>query len=567
MNMNITFRRDLNRNYLVLSDTGETERSYEVKMLMENPAKHLLALSCRTMDGKTQLCYEMTSRQNLAAVFEGRQMKRRDIRVLLEGLCEAAQTCRRYLIIPEKLCFSPQQIYLDPSDGEPEFLYVPGERQERPEYPLRELAEFILKRLDHGDRTAVDLGYEFYARSAAETSVPDAGVRELLRRYPADEKDEAREPARETARQAADEPAQEEWDGRDLPWSGRSGSREPAGFPQAKTTRQGGKTARQGGGSRAAGDKAAGDGFQGRGPHREELPMEEAGDDASKDAAAGRTGSSKKRKRGKRKPGRAERRRQKLIRRVVLISFAIAALYLFCVWFFRMDLTSAGGLAFLMIAVTWLTVSGISQKKERKPGWADETYSREKEDAFLEKMMEEEWKDDPFPDPFTPPALLRSRDGAAPAQGPVKTEDAAEQAGRSGRAEQAGSGRAEQMAGKREQGKGAPSEGTRYLIAPPAGASMLMSLHPDAYPDLVLEKRVTLIGKNPDQVDICIDSEVVSRVHARIEKDKEKYFVTDLSSLNGTFVNQERLLPMQCQALENGDRVSFAGVDYRMRVS
>ena len=105
MNMNITFRRDLNRNYLVLSDTGETERSYEVKMLMENPAKHLLALSCRTMDGKTQLCYEMTSRQNLAAVFEGRQMKRRDIRVLLEGLCGAAQTCRRYLIIPEKLCF------------------------------------------------------------------------------------------------------------------------------------------------------------------------------------------------------------------------------------------------------------------------------------------------------------------------------------------------------------------------------------------------------------------------------------------------------------------------------
>ena len=44
----------------------------------------------------------------------------------------------------------------------------------------------------------------------------------------------------------------------------------------------------------------------------------------------------------------------------------------------------------------------------------------------------------------------------------------------------------------------------------------------DAYPDLVLEKRVTLIGKNPDQVDICIDSEVVSRGHARIEKDKEK---------------------------------------------
>ncbi len=44
------------------------------------------------------------------------------------------------------------------------------------------------------------------------------------------------------------------------------------------------------------------------------------------------------------------------------------------------------------------------------------------------------------------------------------------------------------------------------------------------------------IGRGPDNT-IVLDDSLVSRQHARIQKIKDAYFITDLSSSNGTFVN------------------------------
>lgn len=48
------------------------------------------------------------------------------------------------------------------------------------------------------------------------------------------------------------------------------------------------------------------------------------------------------------------------------------------------------------------------------------------------------------------------------------------------------------------------------------------------------------IGRHPD-CDIVIDDSVVSRKHASIERKGNDYFVEDFGSLNGTFVNQNRI--------------------------
>src|SRR5678816_1826089 len=46
----------------------------------------------------------------------------------------------------------------------------------------------------------------------------------------------------------------------------------------------------------------------------------------------------------------------------------------------------------------------------------------------------------------------------------------------------------------------------------------------------------------------------VSRQHSQIERDGDKFIVTDLDSLNGTFVND---VPVKRRNLEHGDRVRF----------
>lgn len=51
---------------------------------------------------------------------------------------------------------------------------------------------------------------------------------------------------------------------------------------------------------------------------------------------------------------------------------------------------------------------------------------------------------------------------------------------------------------------------------------------------------------------VCIADASVSRRHSKIEKKTEGFFITDLESLNGTFIND---VPVKTRLLEHGDRV------------
>jgi Nif-specific regulatory protein len=52
--------------------------------------------------------------------------------------------------------------------------------------------------------------------------------------------------------------------------------------------------------------------------------------------------------------------------------------------------------------------------------------------------------------------------------------------------------------------------------------------------------------------NICIADASVSRRHSRVEKSGERFVITDLESLNGTFIND---VPVKTRTLEHGDRV------------
>jgi len=51
---------------------------------------------------------------------------------------------------------------------------------------------------------------------------------------------------------------------------------------------------------------------------------------------------------------------------------------------------------------------------------------------------------------------------------------------------------------------------------------------------------LTRLGRHPDS-EIMLDDITVSRRHAAIERTAEGYVVSDAGSLNGTYVNQERI--------------------------
>ena len=63
----------------------------------------------------------------------------------------------------------------------------------------------------------------------------------------------------------------------------------------------------------------------------------------------------------------------------------------------------------------------------------------------------------------------------------------------------------------------------------------------------------TLIGRSPE-CDIFLDDVTVSRRHAELVREGETFTITDLGSLNGTFVNRKRIETAQ---LEDDDELQI----------
>ena len=67
-------------------------------------------------------------------------------------------------------------------------------------------------------------------------------------------------------------------------------------------------------------------------------------------------------------------------------------------------------------------------------------------------------------------------------------------------------------------------------------------------------KETTVIGRNPNS-DICLSDTAVSRIHARISFDGERFTVADITSSNGTFVNGRRIA--EPTLLYDGDQIQI----------
>lgn len=74
---------------------------------------------------------------------------------------------------------------------------------------------------------------------------------------------------------------------------------------------------------------------------------------------------------------------------------------------------------------------------------------------------------------------------------------------------------------------------------------------PKAGARYALDSDTVTVGRHPES-DIFIDDITVSRRHAEVRRDGARYWVRDVGSLNGTYVNRERA---DDRELTDGDEV------------
>jgi len=90
--------------------------------------------------------------------------------------------------------------------------------------------------------------------------------------------------------------------------------------------------------------------------------------------------------------------------------------------------------------------------------------------------------------------------------------------------------------------------------AVPQGTGMLMVKRgPNAGSRFVLEGQTISAGRSPD-ADIFLDDITVSRHHAEFVPHGDVYEVRDTGSLNGTYLNRERI---ESAPMANGDEIQI----------
>lgn len=98
-----------------------------------------------------------------------------------------------------------------------------------------------------------------------------------------------------------------------------------------------------------------------------------------------------------------------------------------------------------------------------------------------------------------------------------------------------------------------PVNGVQIVGVAPGTAMLIVRRGPSEGTSFLLEADVTTIGRG-DYADVVLDDVTVSRNHAEIRRMPEGWSLRDVGSLNGTYVNRERIDEI---VLAGGDEVQI----------
>ena len=180
MGLEVYYKRQMDRNYMVIKGKdGVTEPDDEMRMLAENSIKGLMKLRIALVDCHLEYCYEISSMQPLARLYQKRKMGIEEIRGLFFSLQRQMEHMAPYLLDCAHLVLDPQWIYVQPQSFGVFLCYDTGTCRDFHQ-SLRELVQFVLEKLDHDHTGGVMTVYQMYQKSLEEAITVEDLLKVLL---------------------------------------------------------------------------------------------------------------------------------------------------------------------------------------------------------------------------------------------------------------------------------------------------------------------------------------------------------------------------------------------------
>ena len=96
--MQVEYRKNLNRNYIVIQAEKVEEKEYRLEMISQNHIKGLLPCHYQEVDGRLEIFYDITSKQPLSKILERKKLKETEYRMVVKTVLEVLERIKEYLL-------------------------------------------------------------------------------------------------------------------------------------------------------------------------------------------------------------------------------------------------------------------------------------------------------------------------------------------------------------------------------------------------------------------------------------------------------------------------------------
>ena len=173
--MKVSYRKNLNKSYMCIETEDVPVETYELKMLAGCRIPELMKVWSSTANEYSRYFYDISGKQQISDYLSGRKLGCSLLQKLLFAVQKVCANLPEYLLRESGICLELEFIYINLEDGGIQFTYLPFYEKSLPE-AFRGCMEQLLRKIDHQDHQAVELGYQIYQLCVRD----NADIRNLL---------------------------------------------------------------------------------------------------------------------------------------------------------------------------------------------------------------------------------------------------------------------------------------------------------------------------------------------------------------------------------------------------